>query len=442
VKISIDKGDFMKTIIIKPILSFLFLVGLSTYQSVWASSLGLRGVLLDLPRLQAPLLRTSPRLLKTLTPNDPIRSGYYAQPTEDIAFKHLMHNDNVRNSFLSAVLGQTVEESELLDLSLNPIREYKALRDVINGEGIIDLMKEVAEGRTQFQVRNTKTKHNWSSLQKFLIEIATHYHQLIQALPSSERNTQLDLLCRTDDGLINVEIQVEPQDFWDIRILSHVCGLFQRQFPRSFQWTDLIDDEAIAGKVKRAIGVSIFEKAPDYKKTVHALPWYAPKPWGENEVRRFYRLTEENDPQAIRPGIEFYDFNLGSIYPGNKELSGQPVELQQWLEFLAKAQYKIPKDIEGVRDPALREAYHLAEMDSWDEKMKKAYEEQQARRRNISHYVEGKVIEGRKEGHAAGKQEGVKQGLLQAARGMKKRGMPPQEIAIDLGLTEEEVEEA
>ena len=42
-----------------------------------------------------------------------------------------------------------------------------------------------------------------------------------------------------------------------------------------------------------------------------------------------------------------------------------------------------------MKTTELKEAYHLAEMDSWDEKFKAEYTEQQAKRYNISHYVKG-----------------------------------------------------
>jgi hypothetical protein len=56
---------------------------------------------------------------------------------------------------------------------------------------------------------------------------------------------------------------------------------------------------------------------------------------------------------------------------------------------LAKAHYKQPEDIEALKTTELKEAYHMAETDSWDEKLKAEYREQQAKRYNISHYVKG-----------------------------------------------------
>ena len=145
-------------------------------------------------------------------------------------------------------------------------------------------------------------------------------------IPGTERNTQIDVVCETKDGLVNIEVQVEPQNFWDIRILSHVCGLFQRQFPRSFGWSELENDPDISKKVRRAIGVSIFEKAPVHQSGVHELlHWYNSKPWAKEELRRHFQLTDQNNKELRRPGIEFFDFNLQAVSSQNPSLFNNPL---------------------------------------------------------------------------------------------------------------------
>ena len=178
-----------------------------------------------------------------------VRTGRFGQLTEDVVFKHVMHKEILRNSFLGAVLGQTVVQSKILDTSLNPIKEFESLRKVMNKSGIADLMEEISSGEKQPNIINFASKRRLPALEAFVGELALHYHQLLHAIPAAERNTQLDVVCETKDELINIEVQVEPQNFWDIRILSHVCGLFQRQFPRSFGWSKLENDPDISNKV-------------------------------------------------------------------------------------------------------------------------------------------------------------------------------------------------
>ena len=195
-------------------------------------------------------------------------------------------------------------------------------------------MKKISSGENQPQITNNITKRSLPRLQAFVGDLALHYHQLLNAIPGAERNTQLDIVCETKDELVNIEVQVEPQNFWDIRILSHVCGLFQRQFPRSFRWSELENDPAISKKVRRAIGVSIFEKAPVHQSDVHErLPWYDSKPWTKDELRRHFQLTDQNNKRLRRPGIEFFDFNLQAVSSQNPSLLQQPTDLQEWLDF-------------------------------------------------------------------------------------------------------------
>jgi hypothetical protein len=116
-------------------------------------------------------------------------------------------------------------------------------------------MDEINTSSDDFKVVHPKTKYPQPKLQQFIKDLSSQYFELLHAFPSLERNTQLDIVCRTDTGIINVEVQVDPQDFWDIRILSHVCGLFNRQFPKGFEWSKLEEDTTIISKIRRAIGV-------------------------------------------------------------------------------------------------------------------------------------------------------------------------------------------
>jgi hypothetical protein len=304
-----------------------------------------------------------------------------------------MHKDNLRNSFLGAVVGQPVVHSEILDTSLNPIKELESLRKVINKSGIGDLMKKISSGEKQPKITNIE------SLESFLWELDLHYHQLLYAIPGAERNTELHVVCETKDRLVNIVVQIEPQNFWDIRILSHVCGLFERQFPRSYGWSELENNlDIISEKDQRAIGVRIFEKAPVHQSGAHELlHWYDSKPWAKEELRRHFQLTDQNNKELTRPGIEFFDFNLQAVSSQNPSLLQQPIELQEWLDFLAKAHCKQPEEIESLKTTELKEAYHMTEIDSWDEKLKAEYREQQAKRYNISHYVEGETKQAREE---------------------------------------------
>lgn len=361
----------------------------------------------------------------------PFPRGIYTQATEDPIFKYLMHEDDIRNSFLTGVLGERVVASELLDVSLNPMRSYTAIRELFNRPEIRDLMDDLAKGEKEIEVRNKKTNYPLKRYANFLNELSPLYHELVQAIPDRERNTQLDLVCETDTGLINVELQVEPQDFWDIRILDHACGLFNRQFAKGFQWSQLESDSDIKSKVKRVIGVSIFEKPPVSPESVHALlPWYQLHPWKQNELRRNYRLSETKDPKKKRAGLEFYDYNLAALnyLPEAVVLKEGGEVLKEWLDLLANAHLKSKEESKQVAKlPEVVKAYRMLESGSLPEDVRKKYEEAQQKRFQISHYV------------ADEKSKAEKNKAIEIARKMLRRGRPLKEIIEDTDLTEEEI---
>ncbi len=357
--------------------------------------------------------------------------GIYTQATEDPIFKYIMHDNDVRNSFLTGVVGEKVVKSELLDSSLNPMRSYTAIRELFNRPEVKALMEDIAKGEKEIEVRNKKTNYPLKQYARFLNELSPLYHELVQAIPDRERNTQLDLVCETDTGLINVEVQVEPQDFWDIRILDHACGLFHRQFAKGFQWSQLESESDIRNKVKRVIGVSIFEKPPVSPESVHALlPWYQLHPWEHNELRRNYQLLETKDPKKKRAGLEFYDYNLAALryIPESDVIKEGGEVLKEWLDLLANAHLKTKEESDKVaRIPQVRKAYRMLESGSLPEHVKKQYEEAQKKRFQISHYVKDREI------------KAEKATKIEIARKMLARKRPLNEIMEDTGLTKDEV---
>lgn len=332
--------------------------------------------------------------------------GFYTQATEDPIFKRLMLDDEVRNSFLSSVLGETIDRSEFLDQALNPMRSFTGLRKLLNSKRIIKLMEEINASSDEFKIVHPKTKHPQPKLQQFIKELSSQYFELLHAFPSLERNTQLDLVCQTDTGIINVEVQVDPQDFWDIRILSHVCGLFNRQFPKGFEWSKLEEDPRGISKVRRAIGVSIFEKPPINPENIQEfLPWYNMSPWRQKELRRHQTLRETNDPTIRKSGLEFFEYNLAALkYLDTKDvLNTGGVELREWLELLGNAHMKTKAEVQSdVTLTPVKKAYQLIESATLPENIRIEYEEAQKKRYQIKHYVEDEKTKSKAEGEIAG----------------------------------------
>lgn len=140
---------------------------------------------------------------------------------------------------------------------------------------LLSLWQTLTRGKRKLMFAMRQRTNNFIKAKDFLVQLVPLYYELVQALPDADRNTQLDLVCDTPNGIINVEVQVDPQNYWDIRILAHVSGLFHGQFPKGFAWLQL-ETGLTNVKVKRVIGVSLFEKPPVEPGNVQAiLPWYS-----------------------------------------------------------------------------------------------------------------------------------------------------------------------
>jgi hypothetical protein len=202
----------------------------------------------------------------------------FYRPILDPVFKYVMKHEDIRNDFISSVIGEKVLASELLDEPLNPLPLYKDLRHFINQDKVQKLMdrfENIDPGLLVYNSPNIEIRSLIGDVVNFIHVFAPKYYQLIQAIPSPERSTQMDIVCETADGFINIEVQNQPQNYWDLRILDHVCGLFHRQFDKGFKWSELEDDVLISTKIKRSIGISILDKAPRRPENVaNNLHWY------------------------------------------------------------------------------------------------------------------------------------------------------------------------
>ncbi len=368
----------------------------------------------------------------------------FCQTTIDPVFRYLMSNSVVRNGLLSAILRKPIFESELQDVSLNPLPAYRELRELFNRKDIQELMETLSDtDRVNLVNRDQPSLVNQAM--SFMWQLALRYFELSAALPDAERQTQLDMVCKTDYGWVEIEMQIAPQNFWDLRILDHVCGLFHRQFGRGFKWSSLEKDRRLSQDIRRVVGVSIFEKPPIFPEQVQSIfPWYEVQPWGKEELRRHYRLCDTENPSLKRPGLEFFDFNLEAylILHAKHLLEDYPKDLCEWLEFFAAAHTKTEREVlESNYSAEVQEAYRLVKTLPPD--VEELYEESLLRQANISHYVAGVRDEGKVEGRAEGRIEAETQFLAEKkamAERLRARGLSIDEIASITCLSSTEIE--
>lgn len=371
----------------------------------------------------------------------------YLRPVYDPIFKHLMHYEDLRNNLIGNLIGEKIISSTILDEALNPLPMYKELRNLVNQSRIEELMQgfeNIDPCLLKVDSPDRQIRSLLAGAVDFVKALAPKYYQLTRAVPCAERETKMDIVCKTETEFINVDVQLQPQNYWDVRILDHICGLFHRQFKRGFEWSDLekgLED----GTIRRSIGISILDQAPKYpEKVTEILPWYNATPWANDELKRVFRLREENDPGKIRPGIEFYDFNLRALYilQNRHELGEYNEELIEWLDFLANANQKSHEDVAHVKSEIVQKAYSV--IDELPKEVEQKGDEFVKTQYNIySHYIDGTVEEKKDGWKAEGREEGKIEGKIETAKNLLSMnlGMTLEQIAQAAGLSISEVEQ-
>eukprot|EP00961_Rhodomonas_salina_P302195 3940747-Rhodomonas_salina.1 len=355
----------------------------------------------------------------------------FVKPSTDTVFRHLMINAEVRNSFLSSVCRDNVVASELISQSLNPIAHYNELAQFVNESQFKDFFKNMPD--YDIEVRNRTTNRPLPAGKEILHKLGDLKEDLQTMLPTDERGSVMDIVCTSDLGIYNVEVQVVPQDCWDIRILHHVCGLFHKQFRVGMTWEGLAKDHAIGDKIKRVIGVSVFAKPPRYSGFLaNHLPWYRHEPWRNDEVER--RFSVQTDDGMQRGGIEFIDINLAGNPP-----DGIDPEFLDWFEFLRSAHHKTVDEAAQARTAGVRTAYEIVKTENLPIDVFVRYQDEMVRAESVVHFSEARFAEGKAEGKAEGNSEGKIKGKIATAKSLLRAGMPHAEVATHTGLTEQQL---
>uniref|UniRef100_A0A7S3M3C7 Response regulatory domain-containing protein n=1 Tax=Spumella elongata TaxID=89044 RepID=A0A7S3M3C7_9STRA len=340
--------------------------------------------------------------------------GAFAAPTTDPAFKRLMNAAPIRNSLLSSILGIPISDSELVDDHLNPIDRFTDLRSVLS-DANIELFKQIVSDDAPYTltVRNQK---ECPAVRQSVLDLLRSAPQIQDMVPSPLRNTTLDLICVAKDEIVNVEIQVVQQNYWDLRVLDHACGLYHSQFPRSYAWSDL--EKASTDKPRRVICISIFDRAPSNQAKVAGLiPWYKSTPWAEDETVRTIALTNQATGLVEIGGISFIHVNLhamrneaGALKIHNKGNQ----QLEEWLSFMAKAQSLTKVEAQRFITPEVHAAFDLLDISHMPPEIYTEVRKAEKMTESISFAIEESQEQGLAEGLAKGKAEGRAEGAAQS----------------------------
>ena len=351
----------------------------------------------------------------------------YYKPTFDPVFKHIMSFDDLRNEFISCVIGEQVINSKVTDEHLNPLNLYKELRELVNAKQIQELMEELGNDTDALAENGNLSNLQQRSL-AFTQKLAPIFYQLQLSLPKTEKNARIDVFCETEHSIIDIEVQIIPQDFWDMRILYHICNMFARQFSKGLSWHD--PSSFKDAKIRKVIGISLLSKPPKGDEMLmDQFPWYKVHPWKEDELKREFKLRDSENHNIIRPGIEMYDFNLSAfnVLRQRHGLDDRPETLVEWLDFFTNADKKRKQDIKHIKSKAVRKAYNI--VDRLPPEVEKEAGKFVVQLNNISNYVRATKEEGREEGREEGIGIGIETKQKEIILNMLQKGMDIESIA-------------
>ena len=240
---------------------------------------------------------------------------------------------------------------------------------------------------------------------KFVVNLAQNYGDLLITYPKPERNSQVDILCRLGDGShAIVEVQVLPEDYWDQRALAYAARVYGRQLSSGESWED----------IRKVICINILGGGPD------RVQW--------DKKPSFQRYTFKNNAnEEIEDGIEIlqyplYQETLREIADAHHKRSENKTAFLEWLEFLENAADKREEDMENVQTEPVRKAYEKIKSENLPKSVKKGIAEQDEKFfQRYSQAFESARKQGMQKGEEIGMQKGIEQGIEQGTENIVRR---------------------
>ncbi len=348
----------------------------------------------------------------------------YANPIFDAAAKYLLADHDIRLGFMRTFTQNPhIVSTELLDSSLNPLRTFTQARAFLGDRRSDEFIERIGREREASRIKVTVGAEGEEEAVRnggdFLVALSKIFGDLKKKFPPLERHSQLDVVCRLDNGeFILVEVQVKPQDFWDKRALCYAAAFYGNQLKRGGDWGDL----------KKVIAINLLGGEGRHWR-------HTPL-----ELVRHYKFTSEVGGHRHEiDSLKLIQYNLLS-----PQIDGlTQVELKEWLQFWKAAHQRKADEVTGVTTAAVRSAYERVRVAALPEGVKAGYETEVADYLKYSQHIHHEKDEARKEGVEEGLEKGEHKAMLTVAIKMFKKGGAYTPDIMDLtGITEVQLREA
>ena len=244
-----------------------------------------------------------------------------------------------------------------------------------------------------------------------------------------EKFVRIDVKLTVNDTLVNIEIQINNEGFFEDRSLYQWSRLFVSDLKRGQEYSEL----------KRCITINIINFNLFSCGTYHSS-------FSLREDTRYERLTD-------KCAIHFFELKKINKQKPNtadrKELWMQLIDAESEEEFdmLAKTNIEpIQKAVVAVRemdgDEKVRELAFQRETALRDRASALRFSREEGKREGLEEGKREGLEEGKRKGLKEGKREGLKEGSINAVRGiMKSLGLTADKALAAIGIPEDEWQE-
>ena len=257
---------------------------------------------------------------------------------------------------------------------------------------LIRLLTDILQERiTSVEFRNTE-----------LTEISTHDKRIL-----------FDLLCRTPNGTILVEMQRASRSDQCDRLMYYGSRLVTRQVQRG-------DEKYVLSPVKV---ICIMNYEDDHPNSP------------EGKILYHYRLQEIETAEPLGDRMSFYLLELPRIMRYDDEYDS-PVAA--WCRIFRN--FAIFAKSRSERDAEFERLERAMRVSGLDDKEIDNYFNDMMTEKEMRPYIEGAEQQGYRKGFEAGSEQGIAKGIEKVAKSLLSLGIPIEQIVIATGLPSERIE--
>ena len=257
---------------------------------------------------------------------------------------------------------------------------------------LIRLLTDILQERiTSVEFRNTE-----------LTEISAHDKRIL-----------FDLLCRTPNGTILVEMQRASRSDQCDRLMYYGSRLVTRQVQRG-------DEKYVLSPVKV---ICIMNYEDDHPNSP------------EGKILYHYRLQEIETAEPLGDRMSFYLLELPRIMRYSDEYDS-PVAA--WCRIFRN--FAIFAKSRSERDAEFERLERAMRVSGLDDKEIDNYFNDMMTEKEMRPYIEGAEQQGYRKGFEAGSEQGIAKGIEKVAKSLLSLGIPIEQIVIATGLPSERIE--